>query len=449
MKFIRPTPLLLKNFAFTLLLLIATVALYQLSARYPLSRDLTQTKLNSLELGSVNALKMLQGEVKITVYATEQNVKLGDLRRLIREFVAIYQRYKPDITLTFVDPLKEPDAMRKASIQSNGEMIVEYGGRSAHLVSLNEQTLSSALLGLAHSKNELLMYLEGHGERKLDGAANHDLGDFGKRLQKNGYRISSLNLTVSPDVPSNASLLVLTHPQAPLLQGEVDKILRHIANGGNLLWLIDAEPLRGLEPVADKLGLLLTPGAVIDPAAQDMNAPANWALSTDYPSHPVTDNFNLITVFPFARGLDSNENNAWQRQTLVVAAPRGWISQTPFKPGNKLHMDKNHDIPGPVNLAIAMQRSVNDKVQRIIVVGGASFLANAYSGNGGNIDLGINMVNWLSNEDKLITIQPRANKDGNITLSTHQLTIISISLVIALPLLLLLVAGVQWWRRRG
>lgn len=449
MKFIRPTPLLLKNIAFTLLLLIATVALYQLSARYPLSRDLTQTKLNSLEPGSVNALKMLQGEVKITVYATEQNVKLGDLRRLIREFVAIYQRYKPDITLTFVDPLKEPDAMRKASIQSNGEMIVEYGGRSAHLLSLNEQTLSSALLGLAHSKNELLMYLEGHGERKLDGAANHDLGDFGKRLQKNGYRISSLNLTVSPDVPSNASLLVLTHPQAPLLQGEVDKILRHIANGGNLLWLIDAEPLRGLEPVADKLGLLLTPGTVIDPAAQDMNAPANWALSTDYPSHPVTDNFNLITVFPFARGLDSNENNVWQRQTLVVAAPRGWLSQTPFKPGNKPHMDKNHDIPGPVNLAIAMQRSVNDKVQRIIVVGGASFLANAYSGNGGNIDLGINMVNWLSNEDALITIQPRASKDGNITLSTHQLTIISISLVIALPLLLLLVAGLQWWRRRG
>ena len=145
------------------------------------------------------------------------------------------------------------------------------------------------------------MYLEGHGERKLDGAANHDLGDFGKRLQKNGYRIASLNLTVSPEVPSNASLLVLTHPQAALLPGEVNKILRHLDSGGNLLWLIDAEPLRGLEPVAEKLGLLLTPGMVIDPAAQDMNAPANWALSTDYPSHPVTNNFNLITVFPFAR----------------------------------------------------------------------------------------------------------------------------------------------------
>jgi uncharacterized protein (DUF2141 family) len=165
MKYFRLSPTLLKNIAFTLLLLIAAVALYQFSARYSAQWDVTQTKLNSLEQSSINALKLLQGEVRVTVYATEQDAKQGDLRRLIREFIAIYQRYKSDITLTFVDPLKEPEAMRKAAIQNNGELVVEYGGRSAHLTSLNEQTLSSALLGLAHSKNELLMYLDGHGER--------------------------------------------------------------------------------------------------------------------------------------------------------------------------------------------------------------------------------------------------------------------------------------------
>ena len=449
MKYLRLTPFVLKNIAITVLLIVAAVVLYQLAASYPLQWDVTQSRLNSLEPASVNALKLLHGEVKVTVYATEQDAKQGDLRRLVREFIAIYQRYKADITLTFVDPLKEPEAMRKASIQNNGEMVVEYGGRSAHITSLNEQTLSSALLSLAHSKDELLMYLDGHGERKLDGTANHDLGDFGKKLQQNGYRIGSLNLTVAHDVPSNASLLVLTHPQTQLIQGEVDKILRHIDNGGNLLWLIDAEPLRGLEPVAEKLGLLLTPGMVIDPASQDMSVPANWALSSGYPPHPVTFNFNLITVFPFARSLGSEENGAWERQTLVEAAPRGWVSRNAFMPANKLRMDKNHDIPGPVNLALALQRSVNDKEQRIIIVGGASFLANAYSGNGGNMDLGINMVNWLSNEDALITIQPRANKDGTVTLSARTLTFISISLVVALPLLLFLAGGVQWWRRRN
>lgn len=450
MKRLRPSPLLLKNIAFTVLLLVAAIALYQLSARYPAQMDVTQTKLNSLEPSSVNVLQMLPGKVNITVYATEQDAQQGDLRRLIRDFVGIYQRYKTDITLNFVDPVKEPEAMRKAAIQNNGEMVVEYAGRSAHLTQLNEQILSSTLLGLAHAKAELLLYLDGHGERRLDGKANHDLGNFGEKLKQNGYRISSLNLTLAQDVPSNASLLVLTHPQASVMQGEVDKILRHIDNGGNLLWFIDAEPLRGLEPIAEKLGLLLTPGIIIDPAAQEMNAPANWALSAGYPPHPVTNNFSLITVFPYARAIGGEEeNNTWERQALVEAAPRGWISRNAFKPDRKLHFDKNHDIPGPANLAVALQRTVNDKDQRIIVVGGASFLANAYSGNAGNMDLGINMVNWLSGEESLITIQPRANKDGIVTLSSHTLTIISIGSVIVLPLLLLMVGGMQWWRRRS
>lgn len=94
----------------------------------------------------MDALALLHGPVKITVYATERDAQLGDMRKLIREFVALYQRYKPDISLSFVDPVKDPEAMHKASIRDNGEMVVEFAGRSEHITTLNEQTLSSALL---------------------------------------------------------------------------------------------------------------------------------------------------------------------------------------------------------------------------------------------------------------------------------------------------------------
>ena len=297
MKFSQPN-LLLKNIAFAMALFVAAVALYQLAARYPMQWDFTQSASNTLGDSSVDVLKQLPGEIKLTVYATEQDANMGDIHKLIRDFVALYQRYKPDITLAFIDPVKQPEEARKVNIQANGEMLVQYGGRVEHLTVLSEQALTSALLRLAHSKDKLLMYLDGHGERKLDGIANHDLGEFGKRLQQNGYRLSSLNLTIAQDVPSNASMLLITQPQIDLLPGEVDKLLRYVAQGGNILWLVDAEPLHGLEPLAEKLGLLLTPGIVIDPAAEEMRAPANWALAAGYPPHPVTRNFNLITVFP-------------------------------------------------------------------------------------------------------------------------------------------------------
>jgi ABC-type uncharacterized transport system involved in gliding motility auxiliary subunit len=101
-----------------------------------------------------------------------------------------------------------------------------------------------------------------------------------------------------------------------------------------------------------------------------------------------------------------------------------------------------------VNLAVTLQRTVNDRDQRIVVVGSGAFLANVYSGNGGNLDLGINMVNWLADEEQLITVQPHAAKDGKITLSRNQLSILSLSLLVLLPLLFAAVGVLQWWRRK-
>lgn len=432
----------LKHILFYLVLSAVIIGAYQLAVRFPLQWDTTQNALNSLEQGSVDALHHLDGELAITVYATEQDARQGDVRKLVREFISLYQRYKPGITLTFVDPVKEPEAVRRSGIRGNGEMVVEYDGRREHLTTLNEQTLTSALLRLAHSKTQLLMYLTGHGERKLDGAANHDLGEFGKRLEQNGCRIAPLNLTIAQEVPDNVSVLVVTQPQMKLFPGETAKLLRFIERGGNLLWLLDAEPLHGLEPLAEKLGIVLTPGIVIDPAAQKMNAPADWTLGTGYAPHAITQNFDLITVFPYARALGMEDNQEWQRNILVEGAMNGWVSSS-----RNPHFDKKHDIPGPINLALALQRDVEEREQRIVVVGSGSFLSNAYSGNGGNLDLGVNMVNWLTGEERLITLAPHTAKDGTLTLSRNQITVLSVALLVVLPLLLIAAGIWLWWRR--
>jgi ABC-type uncharacterized transport system involved in gliding motility auxiliary subunit len=447
----KPAPLRLPltNLAFALMLLAAAVALYQLAARYPLQQDITWNASSSLEPGSIQTLQQLHGPVKLTVFSTEQDVQHGDLRRLIRQFVALYQRYKPDISLSFVDPVKHPDEARLADIQNNGERVVEYQGRRKHLTHLNEQSLTGALLSLAHRHDQLIMYVTNHGERQLDGQANYDLGEFGKQLEHLGFRISSINLALAQDVPDNISLLVVTQPQADWLPGEMDKLIRYVDNGGNLLWLLDPGSLHGLGRLSQKLGLKLTPGIVIDPDAQQMRAPATWALGTNYPPHAITRNFSLITAFPFARALAWNKNRIWHYRALVDAAPRGWVSTTrPSSKQSRPSFHKGRDVPGPATIALAIQRSVHGRNQRIVVVGSGSFLANTYAGNGGNIDLGINMVNWLSRQDKLITIAPRAAKDNTVNLNKIQIEFISIGLIVVLPLALVLVGGIVWWRMR-
>jgi len=444
--------LALRNLLFVFLLTGIAVGLGYLATRYHLQHDLTHNASNSLEPASVEVLKQLSGPVNITVYATEQDARLGDIRKIIRDFLSLYQRYKPDINLVFVDPSKEPEKTRAANIQLNGEMVLEYAGRSEHLSQINEQIVTSTLLRLAHTRDQIVMYLDGHGERKLDGIANHDLGSlFGAKLKQNGFHLNSLNLALAQEVPSNVSVLVIAQPQLDLMPGELDKLMRYIDRGGNLLWLLDAEPLHGLEPIAEKLDLLLPPGIVIDPAANGMNAPSTWSLGATYPPHAITRNFNLITAFPSARPLVWNENPDWQHHALVEVAARGWVSRSMFGgkgDTNQPVFDKLRDTPGPVIIAMALQRRINDRDQRIVVVGNGAFLSNSYAGNGGNVDLGVNMVNWLAGEEHLITLQPRAAKDSSLVLSRTELNVISIGFLLVLPLLLAGAGGYIWWKRR-
>ena len=436
----------LSSLAFVALLFAAAGLLGYLAHAYPRQWDITQNTRNSLSAASVTILRQMPGPLTVTAYANEHDPRLGDVRKLIRDFIALYQRAKPDLTLKIVDPTREPQATRAAGIQVNGEMVVAYRGRIEHLTTLNEQALTNLLMRLARSSERQVMYLDGHGERKLDGIANYDLGEFGKQLQSKGFKPVGLNLAIAQAVPVNASLLIITQPQVDVLPGELDKLKAYMERGGNILWLIDPEPLHGLQPLAEQLGLVLTPGTVIDPAAQQMKAPPTWALATAYAQHPALRAFDLTTVFPFARQITTSDNKDYRVTPLIEVAQRGWV-ETGTLDGTAA-FDKAHDAAGPVTIAIALERQRDEKNQRIVVIGNGNFLANAYLGNGGNLDLGVNLINWLVGDENLVTIQPKASIDANLDLKKPVAVSIVLGFLVVLPLAFLLIAALIWWRRR-
>jgi ABC-type uncharacterized transport system involved in gliding motility auxiliary subunit len=289
-----------------------------------------------------------------------------------------------------------------------------------------------------------VVWLDGHGERKLNGGANHDLGEFGRQLELKGFRLSGLTLALAQEVPANAALLVVSTPQVTLLEPEVQKLRRYVAGGGNLLWLIDAEPLRGLGQIAEMLGLVLTPGIVADPEAGRYGASPALAIAAVYGRHAVTEGFNLVTVYPQARQIETIESEEWQARPLIEVAPRGCVKT------GKLEgpCDKSRDIIGPITIAAALERPVGDRQQRVVVVGNGHFLSNAFIGNGGNRDLGVNMVNWLAGDDRMIVIQPREATDSRIDIDQVTLYLISFCFLIVAPLAFMVTGLAIWWRRR-
>jgi ABC-type uncharacterized transport system involved in gliding motility auxiliary subunit len=430
-------------------LVIALAALLAWVAReYRIEHDLTRTHRNTVSAPTLDVLKQLDGPITVTAYAMASDARGDSVHRQIQQFLRPYQRAKPDIALTLVDPREQPKAAAAAGVRSPVEMLVDYKGRTERLTEFNEQAFANALMRLARGSERLVMWLDGHGERRLTGAANHDFGEFGRQLQQKGFRASSVNLGVAQEVPANAVVLLIASPQVDLLPAEVEKIRSYVAGGGNLLWLIDPEPLRGLQPVAELLGLVLTPGTVIDPALTPRSGPPVYALgaAAGYGRHPVTSTLSLNTLFPFARQVGAVESDTWRSVPLVQVAQRGWVEVGKLE--GSITFDKSRDFPGPVNIATAFERMVGDRQQRVVVVGNAGFLSNTFLGNGGNLDLGMNMINWLSGDDRLITIQPRAAPDSNLDLPPGALYLIAFTFVLGLPLAFLVTGVVIWWRRR-
>lgn len=408
--------------------------------------DISQNQRHTLSQGSREVLEKLSGPVTVTVYATTQDATLGDIRKIISDFISLYQRVKPDISMTFIDPVAQPKLVQEAGVEINGEMVIGYDGKSEHLTTISEKAFTSVLMKLARTEERTVMVLAGHGERKIDGVANHDLGEFGKQLVTRGFKTIPLNLAIAQDIPYNTSVLVISSPQTELLAGEMDALLAYIANGGNMLWLVDQEPLHGLQKLASHLGLALTPGIIVDPQAARLKAPVTFALGTQYAQHPVTHNFDFNTVFPFARQITLNPAKDWQAVSLIEVAQQGWVETGEL--AGEINFDETRDIKGPVNVATALSRKIKDHEQRIAIIGSGHFLANTYLGNGNNLDLGINLINWLSGDEGLITIQPRPTIDSSLNLDKTALTMIAFGTLVILPLFFLVSGGIIWWQRR-
>ena len=440
--------LTLQGGLFLALFLALVMLLAFLALDYRKEWDVTRNARNTLSQPTLDVLQRLDGPLSITAYALAQDPTGANAHKAIAERLRPYQRAKRDLDLKFVDPREEPKRAQAAQIRAPNELVIEYRRRVEHmpLAEFNEQSFANVLMRLARGAASLVLALEGHGERKLDGIANHDLGEFGRQLQQRGLELNTVNTALVQAIPDNAALLVIASPQTDLQPAEVEKIQRYVKLGGNLLWLIDPEPLRGLSPIAETLGLVLTPGTVVDAAVRPRSGPPVFAVATTYGSHPITASFRYNTMFPHARQIGLSELEEWRVSPLIEVAQRGWVEVGPLD--ETPVFDKARDLPGPVTIAAAFERMVGDRQQRIVVVGNGAFLSNTYLGNGGNLQLGVAMVNWLAAEDALVAIDPRPAVDARIDIGQMTLYAIAFGFLLVLPLAFVLTGTLTWWRRR-
>ena len=145
----------------------------------------------------------------------------------------------------------------------------------------------------------------------------------------------------------------------------------------------------------------------------------------------------------------------------MLTAENSWLESSPIT-GN-VHYSELLDIDGPITIGMAMQRPIktsqnketnepisnHTKEQRIIVLGDGDFLSNTFLGNAGNLDLALNIFNWLSHDEQFIAIPGRAKNDIILDLSPIQMSYLGLFFLLFIPALLTFSGTLIWFRRRN
>ena len=80
--------------------------------------------------------------------------------------------------------------------------------------------------------------------------------------------------------------------------------------------------------------------------------------------------------------------------------------------------------------------------------GDSDFASNGWLGIQGNRDLFLNTVNWLAQQENLISIRPKEASDRRVTMTAAQQSNVTWFSLLIVPLAIFGSGVYSWWRRR-
>ena len=471
------------------LVLAIIVALNYVLARQNTRWDLTAAQQYSLSDQTQRVLEGLESPVRILVFARTQEFPR------YRDRLGEYAYLSSQVTVDYIDVDRQPLLARQYEVQSYGTIVFDYGGRVERVTSDAEQDLTNGLITVVEGVQQTVYFLEGHGEKEHTGADRDGYSTVSSALGLDNFDVESLVLAQQSAVPEDATVVVVAGPQTDLLPGEVEALRVYLDRGGKLLVLIDPPSDSAAPEPEGLLGLLrewgIEPGTdvVVDASGmgQLLGADASVPVVANYPFHPITEGFNLLTAYPLARSVSAATGNPNGRvaQSFLETSAQSWAeADVDELATDRVEMDEEAgDRPGPVTIGMAVsapapapsvepamtstdadgggpdteddepdaedvEPDATPPETRLVVIGDSDFATNGVVGIPGNRDMFLNTVNWLAQQENLISIRARDPEDRRLTLTADgQRRLFWLSLVLV-PGFVLSTGVYTWWRRR-
>jgi ABC-type uncharacterized transport system involved in gliding motility auxiliary subunit len=458
-------------FAFLYIVVIVGVLVFVnvFADRYNKSYDSTSNKQFSLSEQTIKMVKGLKTDTQLTYFGSDFTEARDTLDR--------YSSLSPKVHARYIDPERKPQEARSDGFRSDSPVIVDTGSRREGAKSLTEEEITAALIRATRSGERTVCMLSAAGEHSADEQDGRGYSDLKALLERENYKVRTESLAPKALEPGKAltlgqqepasnveigkdcTVLVVGGPKSDYAAPVVSAFEKYVEGGGRALILLDT-PLRlgsgeppseneELGKALEKWGVTPDKDLVLDLSGFGgiFNLGPEIPFIISYESHAITQPLTRIpTAYPLARSLEIKSTDKTTVTKLVDTTDHsvGMDSINPRGP-----VDTRKGKKGPLTLAAA--GTYNSTPQGRFVVVGTSYAAeNSMLGSRqlGNRDLFVNMVNWLSSDEDLISIRPKSREDRPVNLTTQRMQATFWFGVVVLPLLVVGTGFVTWWKRR-
>ena len=479
--------------------------------------DSTRSKSNTLSEASQEIVRALDGGLTITTYSNLLGTDYRLTPRTVRRDMDRYEnflRFKPETKLKYVfyyagdtssvsykyrhgdktleeaarytteltgDNLrwyKTPEEMAGvADVASRGYRFVSVvereNGQKAYLRAFNdtrrvpsEKEISAVLRRLVKRAPQV-GFLTTNTERTLTGGNNGDypgLADGGHRfsLVSQGFDVYPVSVEEDRDVILDSlDVLMVSDPEGPYTEEAMGTLREFVRRGGNLLLAVKPDSYQYLEPLTADLGVAFEPGILVETPGKDVTANV---VSCEIPKGGHVGLSRYFNAYQFANYTVPGASPIVVRgaggfsyvPTLVTKDKRAWNELETIDFVNEVATaDKSRgECTGEKIVMVSLTRTVNDREQRIVVMGDADLISE---GELGSSRRGVSSANgvltdgifgWLVYDElPLRTGHPRPI-DNHLSLSMGGASAVTVVLKWAFPAAILVFGAFVLARRR-
>jgi len=430
------------------------------SIKYKIRVDLTADARYTLSDQTIKIVKSLDQDLEaIAFYRSDERT-----RQAMHDLLEEYSYNSPNFNVRFVDPDRSPAEAVKYKITSYRTTLLKYGNKEEVIGTESETRITNALIRLLSKQKKVIYFTKGHGEKRIDSKAGDGYNLVVEAIKRENHEVRDLLLMQADKVPDDAAVLVISGPGTNFLESELNKISDYVKQGGSVLFMLDPGGANGLVKYLAQYGFEVGNDLIIDTLSQVYGANYLTPVVTQYyDKHPITAGFQTATFFPAARSVHIKNDPSRGRYDLAKTSDKSWtVTGELTKKDLEFNADKH--TKGPISLAAVdiVEVVAKDKKTaatgnpdlkkwgKIVVFGDSDLVSNTHLKLAGNQDFFLNTLNWLAEEDVLISVRRREPGLTPLMLTAAQGRLAFWLTMVIVPSLVLVVGvGVTVRRRRS